>query len=143
VTGVRLSEIVNTVSAYRNLQAGLAGRTLAAAKQASDSSDEAMAKSLGLSSTDAEPVDQGSDQQDVVELSGVAGGQALGSQDGSEEDDSLGAIVESFMRQRQTYQFTIPGVKGVTSPISVTWEVEKAYHVVQFVPRSQLVDTEA
>jgi hypothetical protein len=130
---VRLSEIVNTVQAYRNLQQALAERTLQAAKKNSSAGDDLIAKSLGFS--DAAPADQAdAGQQDSVALSGKTPDPAPV----DPTDDSLGAIIEQFVSQRQTYQFTIPGVGGVTSPISVTWEVQKAYHVIQFVPRSQL-----
>lgn len=140
---VRISELVHTANLYRQLQAGLTDRTLAAAKQASQSGDDALAESMGLTATD-EASDAGSDpQQDSVQLSGDYGSADLESTDDGSQDDSLGAIVESFLRQRQTYQFTIPGVKGVTSPINVTWEVERAYRVIEFVPRSQMIDQEA
>ena len=142
--GVRISELVHTADLYRQLQAGLTQRTLASAKQASQSGEEALAKSLGLDSLDAAATEDGYEaDQDSVELSGDYGSQDAVADDAASEDDSLGAIIESFIRQRQTYQFTIPGVEGVTSPINVTWEVEKAYRVIQFVPRSQMVDQEA
>ncbi|MFT3684545.1 MAG: hypothetical protein QM783_06380 [Phycisphaerales bacterium] len=121
---MRLSEIVNTVQAYRNLQQAVAGRTVAAAQKNADAANDLLAQ-LGISQ-DASSDDQAK-QADSVELSGAGG-----------QDDPLGAIVEGFYSQRQTYNFTIPGVEGMTSPINVTWEVQKAYHVIQFVPQSQV-----
>jgi len=132
---VRLSEIVNTLTAYQMLQAGLSGRNVnASSKAASSGAGYGLAAQPQAQSDGLEWLDE----NDSVELSG---GRALGAED--EQDDSLGAIVEGFIRQRQTYAFTIPGVKGVSSPISVTWEVEEAYHVIQFVPAGSMVDTQA
>ncbi len=144
VPGVRISELVHTADLYRQLQAGLTQRTLDAAKKASDSGNEALAQSLGYApSNDGTDSTDGAPASDSVDFSGNAGSAGLSATDSGSTDDSLGAIIESFLRQRQTYQFTIPGVQGVTSPINVTWEVERAYRVVQFVPRSQLVDQQA
>jgi hypothetical protein len=141
MNGVTITDMVNTVQAYRNLQQALAGRTLAAAQQTSAQSDDALMKSLGLSSTNAASSNDGNaGQQDSVQLSGNYGSSAADPAASSADstDNSLGAIIESFLSQRQTYKFTIPGVGGMTSPISVTWEVQKAYHVIQFVPQSQV-----
>lgn len=136
--------MIHTADLYRRLQAGLTERTLAAAKQASADNDAALAKSLGLDSLDAAAEDgYDTQEQDSVELTGNYGLQDFAADGDATEDDSLGAIVESFIRQRQTYQFTIPGVQGVTSPINVTWDVERAYRVIEFVPRSQMVDQQA
>jgi len=132
---VRISEIVNTLTAYQMLQAGLTGRNVGAGSKAASTGPgdglpaEPQAQSDGL---------EWLNESDSVELSGA---QPWGEDEGS--DDSLGAIVEGFIRQRQTYAFTIPGVKGVSSPISVTWEVEEAYHVIQFVPAGSTLDTQA
>jgi hypothetical protein len=131
---VRLSEIVNTVQAYRNLQQALAGRTLEVAKKNSSAADNLIAQSLGFGDTSSADQTDPS-QQDSLSLSGAT---PDASQSADPADDSLGAIVEQFLSQRQTYSFTIPGVGGMTSPISVTWEVQKAYHVIQFVPQSQV-----
>jgi hypothetical protein len=122
---VRLSEIVNTVQAYRNLQQAVAGRTVAAAQKNADAANDLLAQ-LGISQEDGSSTDQ-SKQADSLDLSGQG-----------QTDDPLGAIIEGFYSQRQTYNFTIPGVEGMTSPINVTWEVQRAYHVIQFVPQSQL-----
>jgi hypothetical protein len=135
VSGVRISEIVNTLTAYRNLQAGLVGR-------ADGTSDKSAGTSNGLAtdnSGQSDGLDWLTKAGDTADLSGADASQY---DDGS-GDDSLGAIVESFTRQRQTYSFTLPGIKGVSSPISVTWEVEQAYHVIQFVPAGKTVDTQA
>lgn len=138
---VRISELVHTANLYRQLQAGLTQRTLDAAKSASQGGDEEMAKSLGLApTTDATDSAYFTPEGDRVDLSGAYAPESAGAADETAADDSLGAIIESFLRQRQTYQFTIPGVQGVTSPINVTWEVERAYRVIEFVPRSQMVD---
>jgi len=132
---VRLTDIVNTLTAYRDLQAGLAGRSVAAANKGFEASVESgLLPDAGAQ--DAAAVEDGGG--DSVELSGYRG---TAEEDGS--DDSLGAIVEGFIRQRQTYAFTLPGVAGISSPISVTWEVEQAYHVIQFVPAGQMVNQTA
>ncbi|MBY0308637.1 MAG: hypothetical protein K2Q09_07840 [Phycisphaerales bacterium] len=126
---MRLSEIVNTVQAYRNLQQAVAGRALDAAKKNAAASEDLLAQ-LGLAGGTGDQPEQ-TNPADTVELSGQ-------SPNGQSGADPLGAIVEGFYSQRQTYNFTVPGVGGMTSPVNVTWEVQRAYRVIQFVPQSEL-----
>lgn len=138
---MRLSEIVNTLTAYRNLQAGLAGRAVNAADKGA-AADTGSGLTADQQPADASSFDWLNSAQDTVQLSDTSGAdQQPAAADST--DNSLGAIVEGFVRQRQTYAFTLPGIKGVSSPISVTWEVEKAYHVIQFVPAGQAIDQQA
>lgn len=145
---MRLNDIVKTLTAYQALQAGLAGRSVGSAAKQSATGDGQPQGTDATSSLDAlglQWLDPNQQQQDSVQLSGETGAAVdpAATTDPTAQDNSLGSIVESLIRQRQTYSFTLPGIGGMTSPISVTWQVEQAYHVIQFVPAGQSVDTQA
>lgn len=139
VSIMRLSDIVNTVAAYQTLGMLYGQRAVNGSAATGDQADQ---KNIAaMSEIDAITQTEPSTEQDQVDLSYLPGEQEAAI--AQEADDSLGSIIESFIRERQVVNYTIPGIAGLTSPINVTYEVEQAYRVIDFVPRGKQVDTQA
>lgn len=142
---MRINDIVNTVAAYQVIaqrQAQLAqGRVQVLASAGRD---------LGLDLTSQAQIGAALDGRPgpLTDESDLGGSDGLelspSARAASEEvtlegeDDSLAAIVERFVRQRSVLNVAFPiATPGGAGLFSLSVELDQAYRVVEFVPRSE------
>jgi hypothetical protein len=83
------------------------------------------------------------EDSDTLDLSQTASSQQDPTYAGDDGDAPLGAIVDSFVRQRSIYQIALP-IQTASGQgfFSLTVDVERAYRVIEFLP-GQTTDTKA
>lgn len=138
---VRLSEIVNTAVALRLYQTKQANPTSSTADR--QARRVASTDAIAQTGTEADTWNAGADQLD---LSALATGASADASQATAEDDAyapLGAIVDSYVRQRSTLRIDLPfGTGSGQGLFSFTLEVEEGYRTIQFLP-GQTTDVQA